>query len=103
MSNDVTKPKNSTNTAWHHVTITREHREEQNKHKSVILWVTGLSGSGKSSTLAHTAKEKLHTMCYKTVVLAGINVRHGMCGDLSVSEVDRTENIRRRGISPNSL
>ena len=96
MSEDVAKPTNSTNTVWHHATITRELREAQNKHKSVILWFTGLSGAGKS-TLAHTVEDKLHTLGCKTFVLDGDNVRHGLCGDLGFSENDRTENIRRIG------
>ena len=96
MSKDVAKPTNSTNTVWHHATITRELREAQNKHKSVILWFTGLSGAGKS-TLAHTVEDKLHTLGCKTFVLDGDNVRHGLCGDLGFSENDRTENIRRIG------
>ena len=86
----------SSNTVWHHATITREHRETQNKHKSVILWFTGLSGAGKS-TLAHTVEDKLHNMGCKTFVLDGDNVRHGLCGDLGFTEADRTENIRRIG------
>ena len=97
MSNqEEPKQAQSANTVWHHATITREHRETQNKHKSVILWFTGLSGAGKS-TLAHTVEEKLHQLGCKTFVLDGDNVRHGLCGDLGFSETDRTENIRRIG------
>jgi len=46
----------STNTVWHHATITRAAREKLHKHRSVILWFTGLSGSGKS-TLAHAVED----------------------------------------------
>jgi len=86
----------STNTVWHSATVTRIRREQQNKHKSVILWFTGLSGSGKS-TLAHAVEEELFQRNCKTYVLDGDNVRHGLCGDLGFSDNDRKENIRRIG------
>ena len=86
----------SSNTVWHCATVTRERREKQHTHKSVILWFTGLSGAGKS-TLAHCVEEKLHQLGCSTYVLDGDNVRHGLCGDLSFSEDDRKENIRRIG------
>lgn len=86
----------STNTVWHHATITRERRKELNNHKSVILWFTGLSGSGKS-TLAHAVEEKLYLHKCRTYVLDGDNVRHGLCCDLGFSDADRKENIRRIG------
>ena len=86
----------STNTVWHHATVTRERREIQNNHKSVVLWFTGLSGAGKS-TLAHAIEEELHQRGCRTYVLDGDNVRHGLNGDLGFSEVDRKENIRRIG------
>ncbi|MFK5892437.1 MAG: adenylyl-sulfate kinase [Pseudomonadota bacterium] len=88
--------KKSTNTVWHSATVTRQRREKLNQHKSVILWFTGLSGSGKS-TLAHIVEEKLHLRNCRTFVLDGDNVRHGLCGDLSFSDNDRKENIRRIG------
>lgn len=92
-ANNITK---SSDTVWHHATITREHREHQNKHRSVILWFTGLSGAGKS-TLAHAVEDKLHSLGCRTFVLDGDNVRHGLCGDLTFSDSDRKENIRRIG------
>jgi adenylylsulfate kinase len=61
---------------------------------SANLWFTGLSGSGKS-TLAHAIEERLHLMGCRTYVFDGDNVRHGLCGDLSFSPEDRTENLRR--------
>lgn len=84
------------NTVWHSATVTRTRREQQNKHKSVVLWFTGLSGSGKS-TLAHTVEEALHTKGCRTFVFDGDNVRHGLCADLGFSDEDRAENIRRIG------
>ena len=86
----------SSNTVWHQASVTRKRREEQNKHRSTIIWFTGLSGSGKS-TLAHAVEENLHQRGIKTFVFDGDNVRHGLCGDLGFSEEDRTENIRRVG------
>ena len=86
----------SSNTVWHHATVTRKRREQQHDHKSVILWFTGLSGAGKS-TLAHCLEEKLYHLGASTIVLDGDNVRHGLCGDLTFSKDDRKENIRRIG------
>lgn len=80
----------------HLPTITRKDREIQNGHKSVILWFTGLSSSGKS-TLAHAVEEKLHHLSCHTYVFDGDNVRHGLCSDLGFSLEDRAENIRRIG------
>lgn len=85
---------NCKNTVWHHATVTRIRRQHQNKHRSVILWFTGLSGAGKS-TLAHAVEERLYQLGCRTFVLDGDNVRHGLCGDLSFSDQDRHENIRR--------
>lgn len=86
----------SSNTVWHHATITRDDREKLNKHKSVILWFTGLSGAGKS-TLANAVESRLHEMGKHTYVCDGDNIRHGLCGDLGFSDDDRIENIRRIG------
>ncbi|MDH5178756.1 MAG: adenylyl-sulfate kinase [Gammaproteobacteria bacterium] len=93
---DNNNQNKSSNTVWHHATVTRRRREAQNRHKSVILWFTGLSGAGKS-TLAHAVEEELHQLGCRTYVLDGDNVRHGLCGDLAFSEEDRKENIRRIG------
>ena len=87
-------PDKSTNTVWHHATVTRQRREQTNAHKSVVLWFTGLSGSGKS-TLAHAVEEQLHQSGMNTFVLDGDNVRHGLSSDLGFSDKDRKENIRR--------
>ena len=86
----------SSNIFWHRPTVTRQRREQQNGHKSAIIWFTGLSGSGKS-TLAHAVEERLHQLNCRTFVFDGDNVRHGLCGDLGFSEEDRSENIRRVG------
>lgn len=86
----------STNVVWHQATVGRGDRERLNGHKGAILWFTGLSGSGKS-TLAHEVEAELHKQGCQTIVLDGDNVRHGLCRDLSFSDEDRKENIRRIG------
>lgn len=91
----MNKPtEKSQNTVWHRATVTRQRRQQKNRHKSVVLWFTGLSGSGKS-TLAHAVEEHLHQNGLHTFVLDGDNVRHGLCSDLGFSDKDRKENIRR--------
>ena len=92
----MTEYEKSTNVVWHNATVTRERREQQNGHRGGLFWFTGLSGAGKS-TLAHTVEEKLYQNGYRTFVLDGDNVRHGLCADLGFSEEDRKENIRRIG------
>jgi adenylylsulfate kinase len=86
----------SSNVVWHNATVTRDRRELQNGHRGGLFWFTGLSGAGKS-TLAHSVEERLHQEGYRTFVLDGDNVRHGLCADLSFSDDDRKENIRRVG------
>jgi len=86
----------STDITWHHATVTRQRRNQQNNHRSVVLWFTGLSGSGKS-TLAHCVEERLHQYGCRTMVLDGDNVRHGLCSDLGFDDADRKENLRRIG------
>ena len=88
--------KKSTNIVWEKSLITRQDREALNGHKSFVLWFTGLSGSGKS-TLAHAVEKKLYEKGCCTFVLDGDNVRHGLSSNLSFSEDDRKENIRRIG------
>jgi adenylylsulfate kinase len=86
----------STNVTWHHADITPEDRENQNGHKAVVLWFTGLSGAGKS-TLAHAVENALFAKGCRTFVLDGDNIRHGMNKNLGFSPEDRKENIRRIG------
>jgi len=76
--------------------VSRQNREQQSGHKSVILWFTGLSGAGKS-TLAHAVEKALFELGCRTFVVDGDNVRHGLCADLGFSADDRQENIRRVG------
>jgi adenylylsulfate kinase len=88
------------NTIYHNATVTRERREKLNGHKSAVIWFTGLSGSGKS-TLAHSVEEELHNLDCRTFVLDGDNVRHGLSSNLTFSDDDRKENIRRIGEAAN--
>lgn len=84
------------NIIHHNATVTQERRNKLNGHKSVVIWFTGLSGSGKS-TLAHSVEEELYKKGCVTYVLDGDNVRHGLSSNLSFSNNDRKENIRRIG------
>jgi len=86
----------TSNIIYHNATVTRERRNQLNKHKSTVIWFTGLSGSGKS-TLAHSVEEELHNLDCRTFVLDGDNVRHGLSSNLTFSNDDRKENIRRIG------
>ena len=81
---------------WHEGDISKEDRQRQYGHKSVCIWFTGLSGSGKS-TIARKLEEKLFERGVKIYVLDGDNVRHGLNNNLGFSPEDRTENIRRIG------
>ncbi len=92
----MSEHEKSSNVVWHNATVTRERREAQNEHRGGLFWFTGLSGAGKS-TLAHSVEEMLYQSGYRTYVLDGDNVRHGLCADLSFSDEDRKENIRRIG------
>ncbi|MEM9050813.1 MAG: adenylyl-sulfate kinase [Bacteroidota bacterium] len=74
--------------------IQRGEKEELLKQKAVSIWMTGLSGSGKT-TIAKIVERKLHEQGHLTQLLDGDNVRHGLNKNLTFTEVDRTENIRR--------
>jgi adenylylsulfate kinase len=74
--------------------VRQQHREALLGQSSMVLWFTGLSGSGKS-TIAHAVEERLHAMGRLTYVFDGDNVRQGLCRDLSFSPEGRAENLRR--------
>ena len=76
------------------LSITKELREKMNGHKGQVLWLTGLSGSGKS-TIADALEKQLYAEGKKTYVLDGDNIRHGLNKDLGFTDKDRVENIRR--------
>ena len=84
------------NVVWHPHPVTVAQREQLHGHRGVVLWFTGLSGSGKS-TVAGALEEALHQQGVSTYLLDGDNVRHGLCSDLGFSDDDRQENIRRVG------
>ena len=88
------KKNKATNVTWHTHTVKREEREALLKQKGVVLWFTGLSGSGKS-TVANEVAYKLHLMGKLSYILDGDNIRHGLNKNLGFSPEDRTENIRR--------
>jgi adenylylsulfate kinase len=84
----------ATNVVWHSHAVKKEERESLLKQKGVVLWYTGLSGSGKS-TIANEVAFKLHSKGKLSYVLDGDNIRHGLNKDLGFSPEDRKENIRR--------
>jgi adenylylsulfate kinase len=86
--------KKATNVVWHTHKVSRGERESFLKQKGVVLWFTGLSGSGKS-TIANEVAYKLHSMGHLSYVLDGDNIRHGLNKDLGFSPEDRKENIQR--------
>lgn len=76
--------------------LTSQERSLHYGHKGAVLWLTGLSGAGKS-TIAKTLEKKLFLQNAHTIVLDGDNLRKGVCRDLGFSAEDRKENIRRTG------
>ena len=104
---------NDTNVTWHEHSVSRDEREQLNKHKGCVIWFTGLSACGKS-TVANLVDHKLHKRGQHSFVLDGDNVRHGLNAGpgmlkerhgeefakrfgLGFSAQDREENIRRIG------
>lgn len=79
---------------YHSGFVTSKDRQAQNGHKSKVLWLTGLSGTGKSTLAVHVERE-LHKLGVKTYILDGDNLRFGINCDLRFSAEDRKENIRR--------
>jgi adenylylsulfate kinase len=84
----------TTNIVWHQHEVNKTRRAEAKNQKPCVIWLTGLSGSGKS-TIANLLEKKLAEHNKHTFLLDGDNVRHGLCGDLGFSDKDRVENIRR--------
>jgi adenylylsulfate kinase len=104
---------NDTNVTWHEHSVSRDEREQLNKHKGCVIWFTGLSACGKS-TVSNLVDHKLHKMGIRSFVLDGDNVRMGLNAGpgmlkekhgeefakrfgLGFSAQDREENIRRIG------
>jgi adenylylsulfate kinase len=82
------------NIVWSENYISKGDRENMLQQKGVVIWMTGLSGSGKS-TIAKVIEKKLHEKNKLTYILDGDNVRHGLNNDLGFSKKDRIENLRR--------
>jgi len=95
-SNAAVAEQKATNIVWHAGTVTREERERLNGHHGCIVWLTGLSGSGKS-TIAVALEKALWERGVRGYILDGDNIRHGLNKNLGFSPADRTENIRRIG------
>jgi len=81
---------------WQTSRVTRKNREKRNKHRGYTIWLTGLSGAGKS-TIALELERILFDRGYQVRILDGDNVRQGLNSDLGFSADDRRENIRRIG------
>jgi len=86
----------ATNIVWHQGAVTRDDRQKVNGHRACIVWLTGLSGSGKS-TIAVDLEKRLWERGVRAYILDGDNIRHGLNKNLGFSPADRTENIRRIG------
>lgn len=86
--------RRATNIVWEPWNVPREQREAKNGHGAAMVWFTGLSGAGKS-TIAREVERRLFNEGRRTMLLDGDQVRHGLCGDLSFTDQDRQENIRR--------
>lgn len=86
--------KKDNNLYWHNMDVTKELRESQLNQKAMTVWMTGLSGSGKS-TIANALEKRLFSMGKHTMLLDGDNVRMGLNKNLGFGEKDRIENIRR--------
>jgi bifunctional enzyme CysN/CysC len=94
----ITQPlqDKSENVVWHEHKVSRTQRANQKGQRPCVVWLTGLSGSGKS-TIANALEQALFLEGYHSYLLDGDNVRHGLNKDLGFSDAARVENIRRIG------
>jgi bifunctional enzyme CysN/CysC len=88
--------RRASNLHWQTLTVGREQRAALKEQRAAVLWLTGLSGAGKS-TIADLVEKKLLAGGRHTMLLDGDNVRHGLNRDLGFTDADRVENIRRVG------
>jgi bifunctional enzyme CysN/CysC len=86
--------RRSANISEHHYEINRDARQAQKNQKAKVIWLTGLSGSGKS-TIANALEKKLFSMGMHSYILDGDNMRLGLNKDLGFTREDRAENVRR--------
>jgi bifunctional enzyme CysN/CysC len=82
------------NIHWQHTDVSKVSRAALKRQRGQVVWLTGLSGAGKS-TIANLVEKRLHALGRHTYLLDGDNVRHGLNKDLGFTEEDRVENIRR--------
>ena len=82
------------NIVKHSYSVNLDSRKKLKQHQPLLLWFTGLSGSGKS-TIANCVEQELHKNSIHTYTLDGDNIRKGLNSNLSFSPEDRTENVRR--------
>jgi bifunctional enzyme CysN/CysC len=88
------KTVKSENIFWTENEVTAERRALRNQHRGAVIWLTGLSGAGKS-TIARALENELFRLSMHTYVLDGDNLRHGLNANLGFAPEDRAENIRR--------
>ncbi|HEY6453480.1 MAG TPA: sulfate adenylyltransferase subunit CysN [Steroidobacteraceae bacterium] len=86
--------RRSQNARWQALDVNKQARALQNGQRPCVIWLTGLSGAGKS-TIANLVEKRLHAQGRRTYLLDGDNIRHGLNKDLGFTEQDRVENIRR--------
>jgi bifunctional enzyme CysN/CysC len=86
--------RRASNIHWQALDVKKSTRAEMKHQKPRVIWLTGLSGAGKS-TIANLVEKRLHSLGKHTYTLDGDNIRHGLNRDLGFSDVDRVENIRR--------
>jgi bifunctional enzyme CysN/CysC len=88
--------RRGSNIHWQATLLGKAERAAQKHQRPAIVWLTGLSGAGKS-TIANIVERQLHAGGHHTMLLDGDNLRHGLSRDLGFTEADRVENIRRAG------
>jgi bifunctional enzyme CysN/CysC len=88
--------RRSANVHWQSIDVSKSSRAALTRQKPCLIWLTGLSGAGKS-TIANLVERHLHGRGHHTYLLDGDNVRHGLNKDLGFTDADRVENIRRVG------
>ncbi len=88
--------RRSENVHWQALDIDKRARSVNKRQRPCIVWLTGVSGAGKS-TVANLVERRLHSLGHHTYMLDGDNVRHGLCKDLGFTAADRVENVRRVG------
>src|SRR5271166_2738079 len=84
----------ATNVHWQVLKLDKDAHAALKGHKPCVLWLTGLSGAGKT-TIANLVEQSLHRAGHHTILLDGDNIRHGLNRDLGFTDEDRVENIRR--------